>query len=68
MCNLTSCSSVLCVLMALIGHVCESYVVFDKCDVAPSLFVFPVRAYGGVMWYVWCFSFLCEFCAVYEVF
>ena len=29
-------------------YVCESYVVLDECDAPPSLFVFPVCAYGGV--------------------
>ena len=38
----------------------------DQCDEPPpSLFVLPVCAYGGVVGYVWCFSFLCEFCFLY---
>ena len=59
-------------------YVCEGYVVLDQCDEPPSLFVFSVCAYGSVVGYFWCFSFLCEFCflycddvrlgAVYEVF
>ena len=43
-------------------YVCESYVVLDQCDEPPSLFVLPVCAYGGVVEYFRCFSFLCEFC------
>ena len=39
----------------------ESYVVLDQCDESPSLFVLSVCAYGGVVGYSWCFSFLCEF-------
>ena len=35
MCILSSCSSVLCVLMALGMFVCESYVVLDQCDEHP---------------------------------
>ena len=58
--------------------VCEGCVVLDQCDEPPSLFVLSVCAYGGVVRYFWCFSFLCEVCflycddarlgAVYEVF
>ena len=78
MCILISCSSVLCVLIALGVYVCESYVVLDQCDEPSSLFVLSFCAYGGVVGYFWSFSFLCEFCflycddvrlcAVYEVF
>ena len=42
------------------------------------MFVLSACAYGGIVGYFWCFSFLCEFCfldcddvrfgAVYEVF
>ena len=74
MCILISCSSVLCV--DGLEYVCEGYVVLDQCD--EPLFVLSVCAYGGVVGYFWCFSFLCEFCflycidvrlgAVYEVF
>ena len=48
-------------------HVCESYVVLDECDETPppSLFVFTICAYGGVVGYIWRFSFLCEFCFLY---
>ena len=49
MCILISCSYVLCVLMALGMFVCESYVVLDQCDEPPSLFVFSVCVYGGVV-------------------
>ena len=31
----------------------------------PSLFVLSVCAYGSVVGYFWCFSFLCEFCFLY---
>ena len=61
-----------------VGYVCESYVVLDQCDEPPSLFVFSVCAYGGVVECFFVFSVLCEFCflycddvwlgAVYEVF
>ena len=29
------------------------------------MFVLSVFAYGGVVGYFWCFSFLCEFCFLY---
>ena len=44
------------------AYVCESYVVLDQSDGAPSLVVLSVCAYGGVVGYFWCFSFLGEFC------
>ena len=31
----------------------------------PSLFVLSVCAYGGIVGYLRCFSFLCEFCFLY---
>ena len=37
-------------------YVCESYVVLDQCDIC---------AYGGVVGYFRCFSFLCELCFLY---
>ena len=46
-------------------YVCESYVVPDQCNEPPSLFVPYVCAYGGVVGYLMCFSFLCEFCFLY---
>ena len=46
-------------------YVCESYVVLDQCDQSLSLFVLSVCAYGGVVGYIWYFSFLCEFCFLY---
>ena len=53
MCILNSCSSVLCVLMALdmlmFGKVMSSLVSV----MSPSLFVFSICAYGGVVWYCW---------------
>ena len=53
MCILTSCSSVLYVLMAL------SYVVLDECDdPSPGL----CSRYVRKLVYFWCFSFMCEFC------
>ena len=59
MCILTSCSSVLCVLIDGLGnvYVCESYVVLDQCDEPPSLFM--VMMSGWVMC-TRCFSF--RFC------
>ena len=65
MCILISCSSVLCVEGLGYVYVCESYVVLDQCDEHPSLFVLFVCAYGGVVGYFMCFSFLCEFCFLY---
>ena len=78
MCILISCIYVLCVLMAL------GMFMFLKCMsslisvMTPSLFVLSACAYGVVVGYFRCFSFLCEFCflycddarlgAVYEVF
>ena len=47
-------------------YVCESLVVLDQCDEPPpSLFVFYVCAYGGVVGYLRCFSFPCEFSFLY---
>ena len=46
------------------GYVCEGYVVLDQCDEPPYLFVLSICAYGGVVSYIWWFSFLCEFCWV----
>ena len=50
-----------------LGHVyvCESYVILDQCDEPLSLFVLSVCAYGGVVGYLRCFVFLCEFCFLY---
>ena len=57
MCILLSCSSVLCVLMALgmFMKVMSSLISV----MSPRLFVLSVCAYGGVVRYFWCFSFLC---------
>ena len=51
MCILISCSSMLCVLVALCMFIfVKSYVVLDQCDEPPlSLFVLSVCAYGGVV-------------------
>ena len=58
MCILISCSSVLCVLMAL------GMCMFVK--VMSSLVsVLSVCAYGGVVGYLRCFCFLGEFCFLY---
>ena len=46
-------------------YVCESYVVLDQCDEHPSLLVLSVCAFGGVVCYCRCFSFLSEFCFSY---
>ena len=46
-------------------YVWENYVVHDQCDEPPSLFVLSVCPYGGVVGYLRCFSFLCEFCFLY---
>ena len=46
-------------------YVCESYVVLYQCDEPLSLFVLSVCAYGGVVGYLRCFSFLSEFCFLY---
>ena len=66
MCNLISCSSVLCVLMAL-GMFMFVKVMSSLISVMspPSLFVLYVCAYGGVVGNLRCFSFLCEFCLFY---
>ena len=63
MCILISCSSVLYVLMALgmFVKVMSSLIRV----MSPSLFVFTVCVYGGVVGYFWCFSSLCEFCFLY---
>ena len=42
-------------------YVCESYVVLDQCDEAPSFFLLSVCVYGGVVGYFWCFGFMCEY-------
>ena len=65
MCILISCSYVLCVLMAL-GMFMFVTVKSSLISVmSPSLFVFSGCAYGGVVGYFWCFSYLCEFCFLY---
>ena len=48
-----------------LGYVYVGYVVLDQCGESPSLIVLSVCAYGGVVGYFWCFSFLCEFCFLY---
>ena len=58
MCILISCSSVLCVLMALGMFM----FVIDQCDEPPSSFVLYDCAYGCVVGY---FSCLCEFSFLY---
>ena len=52
-----------------LGYVydCESYVFLDQCVEPPSLFVFSICVYGGVVGYFWCYSFMCEFCFLYCV-
>ena len=70
MCILISCSSVLCVLMALgmfmFVKVMSSLIsVMSHPPCLCSLFVLSVCAYGGVVGYFRCFSFLCEFCFLY---
>ena len=62
MCILISCSSVLCVLMTLGMFM---FVKDMSSLMSPSLFVLAVCAYGGVVGYFRCFSFLCEFCFLY---
>ena len=66
MCILISCSSVLCVLMDL-GMFMFVRVMSSLISVMspPSLFALSVCAYGGVVGYLRCFSFLCEFCFLY---
>ena len=58
MCFLISCSSVLCVLMAL-GMFMFVKVMSSLISVMipPSLFVLVVCAYGGVVGYLRCFAF-----------
>ena len=56
---------VVCVDVRGYVYVCESYVVLDQCNEPPSLFVLSVCAYGGVVGYLRCFGFLCEFCFLY---
>ena len=62
MCILISCSSVLCVLMTL-GMFMFVKVMSSLISVMspPSLFVLSVCAYGGVVGYFRCLSFLCQF-------
>ena len=78
MCILISCSSLVCVLMAL-GMFLFVKVMSSLISVmSPPPWVCSVCAYGGVVGYFRCFRFLCEFCfldcddvwlgAVYEVF
>ena len=66
MCILISCSSVLCVLMAL-GMFMFVKVMLSLISLMspPSLFVLSVCAYDDVVGYLRCFSFLCEFCFLY---
>ena len=59
---LTSCSSVLCVLMTLGMFMFVKVMSSLMSVMSPCLFVFHVCAYGGVFW---CFSFLCELCFFY---
>ena len=66
MCIFISCSSVLCVLMAL-GIFMFVKVMSSLINVMSqaTLFVLSVCAYDGVVGYLRCFSFLCEFCFLY---
>ena len=65
MCILISCSSVLGVLMAL-GMFMFVKVMSSLISVMiPLLVCVLCCAYGGVVRYFWCFSFLCEFCFLY---
>ena len=65
MCILTSCSSVLCVLMAL-GMFLFVNVMSSLMSVrSPLPACVPVCAYGDVVRYFWCFRFICEFCFLY---
>ena len=52
---LPSCSSVVCVLMALGMYMFVKVMSFlmSVMSPPPSLFVFPVCAYGGVVGYFW---------------
>ena len=66
MCILISCSSVVCVLMALGIFLFVKVMSFLISVMSPpSLCVLSVCAYGGVVGYFWCFGFLCEFCFLY---
>ena len=51
--------------MGLIMALYVAMIVLDQCDEPLSLFVLSVCAYGGVVGYFRCFSFLCEFCFLY---
>ena len=69
MCILISCSSVLCVLMAL-GMFMSVKVMSSLISVIsplppPLLVCVSVCAYGGVVWYLRGIIFLCEFCFLY---
>ena len=66
-CILISCSSVLCVLMALDMFMFVKVMSYlnSMMSPPPSLIGHFVRAYGCVVGYFWCFSFLCEFCFLY---
>ena len=46
----------------VLGYVCESYVVLDECEEPPpSLFVFPVCGFGGVVGYFGVLAFCLSF-------
>ena len=68
LCILISCSSVLCVLMSL-GMFMFVKVMSSLISVmsTPPCWgsLFSVCAYGGVVGYCWCFSFLCKFGFLY---
>ena len=66
MCILISCSSVLCVLMALGMFMFVNVISSLISGMRPHhLFVLSVCAYGGVAGYFFWFSFLCEFYLLY---
>ena len=64
----TSCISVLCVLMALGMFMCVNVMSSLMSVISPLLVCVPclgVCAYCGVVTYFRCFRFMCEFCFLY---
>ena len=51
----------LCVLVVLGMFMFVNGMSFLMNVMCPSTFMFPVYVYGGVVRYLWCFKFLCEF-------
>ena len=63
---LTSCSSVLCVLMALGMFMFVNVMSSLMSVMSPLLVCVPCLYVWWCSGVVWCFSFLCEFCFLYR--